>query len=59
MDERAEIKNLEKLIVDSRQLPYWDVKLINMIEETKSRVEGRKPMNFDTLPAEKVLKFLR
>ena len=59
MDERAEIKNLEKLIVDSRQVPYWDVRLLNMIEETKSRVEGRKPMNFGTLPAGKLLKFLR
>ena len=59
MDERAEIKNLEKLIVDSRQVPYWDVRLLNMIEEEKSRVEGRKPMNFDTLPSEKLLKFLR
>ena len=59
MDERAEIKNLEKLIVDSRQVPYWDTKLLNMIEETKSQVEGRKPMNFDTLPSEKLIKFLR
>ena len=59
MDERAEIKNLEKLIVDSRQVPYWDSKLLNIIEETKSRVEGRKSMNFDTLPSEKLIKFLR
>ena len=59
MDERAEIKNLEKLIVDARQKRYWDVKLIDMIEKTKSKVEGRKPLNFDTVPSKKLLKFLR
>ncbi len=59
-DEYAEIKNLEKLIVDKRQNVYWDPKLFADMEKVVSETRGiRKPFDFESLPGRELLKALR
>tara|TARA_B100000989_G_C19392460_1_gene406328 strand:- start:221 stop:781 length:561 start_codon:yes stop_codon:yes gene_type:complete len=59
-DERAEIKNLEKLIIDKRQNVYWDPKLFADMEKVISETRGaRKPFDFEALPGRELLKVLR
>ena len=58
-DTRLEIKNLEKLIADKRQDKFWDPYLFSKMEETISKVEGKRKNIFDGPWAEELLSALR
>ena len=58
-DTRLEIKNLEKLIADKRQDKFWDPYLFSKMEETISKVEGKRKNIFDGPWAEELLRALR